>query len=184
MGDWDADTLWNAVAAWVRYYGSELNKAVLERLTVANGFKVLLLLVILYMTLRIIGRVNGIKGTGTWKVNVKTVGGLGDKLRLTRGTIGTDKETIEEYDGRSGTIEFRDPAPPRKWWQKRFGLGKQKLILSKDCNFEVRRVGNLDPGVLYVGDTIYENLLAYVRANARGDQSVATLDTITNQSLI
>jgi hypothetical protein len=127
------------------YYGHQLSVAIGDRLTLANLFKVGLLLFLLWLTLRIIGRVNGIKGNDTWVVQVNQVQIPSRFVRLSRGTIRKNgesiSEAIKEYDGRSGTVEFRIPVSYRPWLNK-LGLGpkeqiRQQLIFSKNRILEV-----------------------------------------------
>jgi len=105
--------------------------------------KAVFLLIAVYVALKIIGWVNGIKGTETWQVDQVNSSDkvVEEKVRLSRGTIKNGHDlsaTVKEYDGRSCTVEFRkhlETPPPQ--WKKIFGFGQPKLLLSKDYIVEV-----------------------------------------------
>jgi hypothetical protein len=170
------------LSEWVQYSDllRELWGAVQDRWTKANVFRVVLLLFVLWVTLRLIGRVNGVRGKETWRVTVKIKDAKLDErdmVRLTWRTIransATDKGTIQKYDERSGTIEFRPPVPMDTFWQRmraRFWFPLTPDLI-KACNFEVR---DADRDTVFVGATTYETLLNNVRKN--GSPDLASLD--------
>jgi len=136
---------WQAATADAHYYGHQLAVAIADRLTLGNLFKVGLLLFLLWLTLRIIGRVNGIKGNDTWAVQINQVHMAPRYVRLSRGTIRRNGEPINEtskdFEGRSGIVEFRRPVPYRPWLNK-LGMGpkeriRQQRVLTKNCVLEV-----------------------------------------------
>jgi hypothetical protein len=119
---------WQTASADAHYYGHQLAVAIADRLTLGNFFKVGLLLFLLWLTLRIIGRVNGIKGNDTWAVQVNQVHMAPRYVRLSRGTIRRNGEPINEtskdFEGRSGIVEFHRPVPYRPWLNK-LGIGQR-----------------------------------------------------------
>jgi hypothetical protein len=109
---------WGAIST--NYYVHQLIDAVQQlwegirdRLTPANAFKVVLLVVVLYLTLRIVGSKNGIKGSQEWpKLKVQVDDRLSDQeVRLPRGNF-VPRIDAKKYDDRSGTVVFREVAPP------------------------------------------------------------------------
>ncbi len=109
-----------------------------SRLTLANAFKVLLLGFVLVVTLRIIGLKNGIKGTKEFPgLKVRIDGHLQEKqVKIPRGNFSPMTDG-QNYDRRAGTVEFSEVASARPWWKVMLGLGRQKLLLSRDCTFIV-----------------------------------------------
>src|ERR1700733_1085179 len=103
-------------------YGNQFLVAIEDRLTLANLVKAAILLFLLWVTLRIIGRVNGIKGNDAWTVQVNRVKMNSRFVPLSRGTIRRNgdpiNETMKEYDERSGIVEFRIPVTYRPWLNK------------------------------------------------------------------
>jgi hypothetical protein len=154
-------------------FGSCVAGAVLHRIDVSNLFKVLLLGGVLLLTLRIIGKENGIRGTDTWQVPVGQVGNLGNRVRLTKGTIRKDGEqvkvTTQKYDGRSGIVEFREVPSSRSWLQVMFWSGHPRLLLTRDCIFEVSGNSNLSDKFVYVDPTIATQLMNSLHGNDSND---------------
>jgi hypothetical protein len=115
--------------------------------------KSLFLIIVLYIALKIIGLVNGIRGTETWSVHVRTGNGHAGKVRLPR-TVDASK-----YNDRSGTVEFRElPSPNRPWWKKLFGFGRPKLLYSDDCVFSVPLAGPKLEGLIHVDQETAEKI--------------------------
>jgi hypothetical protein len=149
-----------AVSAVFYDYSHQLAIAIGDRFTLANLTKAGFLLILLWITLRIIGRVNGIEGNDTWPVQVNQVNMNPRFVRLSRGAVRKNGEPISEamkaYDERSGIVEFRIPVTYRPLLNK-LGLGpkqriRQTRILTKNCVLEVppnsstvQKVVSVDP---------------------------------------
>ena len=80
---------WTNVAAWVVGHFTELGSGIRDRLTEANAFKVVLLIIVLLLTLRTVGSKNGIKGSQEWpRLKVQIDDKLLDQqVRLPRGNF-------------------------------------------------------------------------------------------------
>jgi hypothetical protein len=173
---------WDAVST--NYYVHQLIDAVQQlwegirdRLTLANAFKVVLLVVALYLTLRIVGSKNGIKGSQEWpRLKVQVDDRLSDQeVRLPRGNF-VPRTDAKKYDDRSGTVIFREVAPPPPWytrlWKRVCRLGRgPKPTLRHDCTFVVPLIGPLNEGLIFVSREIFEQKLSgdkYDNPNGNG----------------
>jgi hypothetical protein len=160
LQSWWTDVVSWAVSALSDDYFRKLLDALHYRLTGPPLFKVALLLVSLWIALRVIGMVNGIKGGGgKWPkrpddppMRVVESSGLhtnhGSKVRLPR------DEDASKYRDLSGTIEFRlhqeDPPP---WWKRIFGLGRPRLLLKQSCTFTIPIAGPVNRDQILVDQT-------------------------------
>jgi hypothetical protein len=157
-------------SAWASFTTCLWDDFVLHHLIV----KVVVLSALLIVALLIIGWVTGLRGTNTWRVQVDTVQGLGDTVRLTKGTIKTDgepvKSTVQKYDGRSGIIEVRELPPSRSWLQRMLGLRTPRLLLCRDCTFEVPATSPLAQKIVSVDPSVATDLaIALHTDNSNGD---------------
>jgi hypothetical protein len=102
---------------------------------------------------------------------------LGDGIvRLGKGTIKRTEEdinrAIERYQRLQGTIEFREVPTLQPWFKRIFGLGRPKLLLSKNCTFEVQPDSNQTDKIVYISPNVVAELLATLGNN----QSQAILE--------
>jgi hypothetical protein len=141
-------------------------EGITDRLTSANAFKVGLLVIALYLTLRIVGSKNGIKGSQEWpRLKVQVDDRLLDEqVKLPRGNF-VPRSDAKKYDDRSGTVIFREVAPLPPWYRRlwnrvcRLGRGP-KPTLRHDCTFVVPLIGPLNEGLIFVSPEIFEQKLS------------------------
>ena len=149
-------SLWNALQFW---------QSKIAAFPDGVGFeKALFLVIVLYIVLKIIGLVNGIRGTETWALHVRTGSGHEGKVRLPR--------TVDaaSYNDRSGTVEFCElPDPSRPFWKRILGLGRPRLLFSDDCVFAVPLAGPRYEGQIFVGKEMAEKIATKIRRGELGD---------------